>query len=126
MTIFSDGAAKGNPGPASIGASLVCDDKEVATVSEAIGVATNNIAEYKALEAAITKALELGYSKISINADSELMIKQLKGEYKVKNADLKVIYSSIKTLLTKFDSYDLNHVTRDKNKRADELANLAL
>ena len=77
------------------------------------------------MEAALIKALELGYKKVEINADSELMIKQLKGEYKVKNADLKVIFNSIKTLLTKFESFSLNHIPRNENKRADALANLA-
>lgn len=98
----------------------------MATVSEAIGVATNNVAEYKALEAGLTKALELGYTKVEINADSELMIKQLKGEYKVKNQDLKVYFNSIKTMLGKFASFTLKHVPRNENKRADQLANLAL
>ncbi len=126
LTIFSDGAAKGNPGPASIGASLLEEGVEVATISEYIGIATNNVAEYKALEAAVLKALELGYQSIDINADSELMIKQLKGEYKVKNLELKVIYSSIKISLSKFENYSLNHVRREQNQRADALANLAI
>ena len=125
LQIFSDGAAKGNPGPASIGASLVDAGEEIASISEEIGVATNNVAEYKALEAALIKALELGYKNIEVNADSELMIKQLKGEYKVKNQDLKVIYNSITTLLSKFEAKSLNHIPRNQNKRADQLANLA-
>lgn len=98
---------------------------EVATISEAIGIATNNIAEYKALEAAISKAQDMGYTEIHINADSELMIKQLKGEYKVKNQDLKVIFNRIKTMLSSCKSYTLKHVRREQNARADELANLA-
>ncbi len=125
MKIFSDGAAKGNPGPASIGATLIENNQEIATVSEYIGIATNNVAEYKALEAALKKAIELGYQNVDIHADSELMIKQLKGEYKVKNEDLKIIHIKIKNLLSKFDNYTLNHVPREKNKRADALANLA-
>lgn len=83
------------------------------------------MAEYKALEAAIMKALDLGYEDLVINADSELMIKQLKGEYKVKNQDLKVIYNSIKGLLSEVKTYTLNHVPRDQNQRADALANAA-
>jgi ribonuclease HI len=125
LKIFSDGAAKGNPGPASIGATLIENNQEIATVSEYIGIATNNVAEYKALEAALKKAIELGYQNVDIHADSELMIKQLKGEYKVKNEDLKIIHIKIKNLLSKFDNYTLNHVPREKNKRADALANLA-
>jgi ribonuclease HI len=104
---------------------LIEEGKEIATISDYIGIATNNVAEYKALEAAVLKALELGYQDIEINADSELMIKQLKGEYKVKNQDLKTIYDRIKTLLSKFNKYILNHVPREQNKRADTLANLA-
>jgi ribonuclease HI len=125
LKIFSDGAAKGNPGPASIGATLIENNQEIATVSEYIGIATNNVAEYKALEAALKKAIELGYQNVDIHADSELMIKQLKGEYKVKNEDLKIIHIKIKNLLSKFDNYTLNHVPREKNNRADALANLA-
>ncbi len=126
VQIFSDGAAKGNPGPASIGASLLEDGIEIATISKYIGEATNNVAEYKALEAALNKAIELGYTSVEINADSELMIKQLKGEYKVKNIDLKKIYNSIKILLNNFKNYSLQHVRREQNQRADELANLAI
>ena len=102
------------------------DGEEVCAISEAIGVATNNVAEYRALQAAVQKAHDMGYQKLIINADSELMIKQLKGEYKVKNQELKKYFDAIKINLAEFDSYALNHVPREQNKRADSLANLAL
>lgn len=124
--IFTDGASKGNPGQASIGVSILEGDTEVATISEAIGLATNNIAEYTALLEGLRKVKELGYKEITVKADSELMIKQLKGEYKVKNPDIKVIYLQLQELIKAFDSISFNHVRREFNTRADQLANLAL
>ena len=102
------------------------DGEEICAISEAIGVATNNVAEYRALQAAVEKAQDMGYQKVIINADSELMIKQLKGEYKVKNQELKKYFDSIKATLRDFNECAFNHVPREQNKRADALANLAL
>lgn len=126
LTIFTDGASKGNPGKASIGASLTIAGQEVAQVSKAIGIATNNIAEYTALLEALKLAQELGYKNLEIKADSELMIKQLNGEYKVKNPDIKVIYEQVISLKKSFARIKFTHVPREQNKRADKLANLAL
>lgn len=126
LTIYTDGASKGNPGRASIGVSLLEDNEEIATVSKAIGIATNNIAEYTALLEGLKKAISLGYHNIQVMADSELMIKQLNKEYKVKNPDIKVIYDQIQTLIKDLKTIKFTHVRREKNVRADELANLAL
>ncbi|MDD9899104.1 MAG: ribonuclease HI family protein [Candidatus Melainabacteria bacterium] len=126
VIIFTDGASKGNPGPASIGASLVVDEKEVAWISESIGQATNNIAEYTALLEGLRKAQELGYQEVLVKADSELMVKQLNGEYRVKNPDIKVIFLKVQELIKEFDKISFTHVRREFNQRADQLANLAL
>ncbi len=127
LVIFSDGASRGNPGAASIGVSLQDQSgNEVATISKTIGIATNNIAEYKALHEGLIKAQVLGYKQIIIKADSELVIKQLQGLYKVKNPDLRKIYLEIKSLEKNFDSVTYSHVRREYNQRADLLANNAL
>ena len=104
---------------------MIQDGKEIATISEEIGIATNNIAEYTALAKALENAINLNCKQIIVNADSELMIKQLKKIYKVKNPELKIIYDKIQDLIKNFESIEFNHVPRNQNKRADALANLA-
>lgn len=126
-TLYCDGASKGNPGPAAIGAVLYNEDGSAASqISKAIGNTTNNVAEYKALIAGLQKAHELGIENLSVFMDSELAVKQIKGIYKVKNAGLKPLYQEAKALIMKFDSFEIGHVLRDKNKEADRLANEAL
>ncbi len=137
--MYTDGASRGNPGPASIGivffevesnnigvTSQTGSKREIATVSEAIGIATNNIAEYSALVRGLEYALQKGFTELVVKADSELMIKQLKGQYKVKNENLKPLFLKAKTLAAKFKSLSYFHVRRELNVRADELANMAL
>ena len=125
--LFTDGAARGNPGPASIGAVLKNPSGEnVAEISEYLGETTNNQAEYRALLAGLQKALELTVKKINVFLDSELVVKQLKGEYKVKHPDLIPLFEEIKLLIRKFPEIQISHVRREKNKEADKLANLAL
>lgn len=126
LEIFSDGASKGNPGRASIGAVLILEGKEIAHVSKSIGIATNNIAEYTALLEALKLAGQMGFTRIKVKADSELMIRQLNGIYKVKNPDIKVLFDQIVLLKMDFSDISFTHVPREKNKRADFLANLAL
>lgn len=126
LTIFTDGASKGNPGPASIGVSICEAGEEVENISKAIGIATNNIAEYTALLEGLKRAVEMQAKIVHVNADSELMIKQLKGEYKVKNPEIKVIFNQIQTLKAELETVSFTHVRREYNKRADALANLAL
>lgn len=126
LEIYSDGASKGNPGRASIGAVLILDGKEVAQVSKSIGIATNNIAEYTALLEALKLAGQMGFTRIHVKADSELMIRQLNGIYKVKNPDIKVLFDQIVLLKMDFSTISFTHVPREQNKRADFLANKAL
>lgn len=127
LIIFTDGGARGNPGPAGIGAVLYDENKVlVAEVSEYLGVATNNQAEYKALIAALKKAQELGASELDCYLDSELVVKQLKREYKVKNADLAPLFLIIHNLSLSFKKISYTHIPREKNKEADRLANEAM
>ena len=122
LIIFTDGGARGNPGPSGIGAVLYNEDKAiVAEISEYLGVATNNQAEYKALIAALKKATEL-----DCYLDSELVVKQLKREYKVKNQDLAPLFLMIHNLSLNFKKISYTHIPREKNKEADRLANEAM
>ena len=126
----TDGGSRGNPGPSGIGYEIYTarDGVEV-TLSDGgayIGEATNNIAEYQALIWGLQNALALGVKHLSVRADSELMIKQIKGEYKVKNEGIKPLFLEVIKALRVFDSYDVCHVYREDNKRADALANEAM
>lgn len=125
-TIHCDGAARGNPGPAAI--SFVIDRPGHAPVehAETIGTATNNVAEYAALVAALERANELGLKEVSVFSDSELMVKQMNGEYRVKHPDLLPLYEQASGLRRRFPSFTISHVRRELNKRADELGNQAL
>jgi ribonuclease HI len=127
LTIYTDGAARGNPGPAGAGAFLTGPDGEtVDEVTEYLGEATNNVAEYRALVLGLERARDLGARRVEIRADSELVVKQMLGEYRVRNADLRVIFRRAKALESEFDSVDYVHVRREKNRDADRLANLAI
>ncbi len=125
--LYSDGASRGNPGPAALGAVLVAPGGEVvAERSERLGVVTNNVAEYRALVAGLVAARELGIRRLVVRADSELMIKQLKGAYSIKSEALKPLYREAMDELRSFETYRLEHVPRAQNQRADALANEAL
>ena len=127
VIIHSDGGARGNPGPAGIGAILQTENGELlASVSEYLGVATNNQAEYKALIAALEKAQLLGAQELDCFLDSELIVKQINREYKVKNKDLAPLFLQVNNLLSKFKKYRFNHIAREHNKEADRLANEAM
>ncbi|HZJ40889.1 MAG TPA: ribonuclease HI family protein [Candidatus Saccharimonadales bacterium] len=127
LIIFTDGGARGNPGSAGIGAILYDDQqKVVAEISEYLGVATNNQAEYKALIAALKKAASLGASELECYLDSELVVKQLKREYKVKNKDLAPLFLEIHNLSFKFKQITYTHIPREQNQAADKLANEAM
>ncbi len=122
--LFTDGASRGNPGKAGAGAVLL-DEKgrELVTKSEYLGVCTNNLAEYQALILGLRTAREIGCRKLDIFLDSELIVRQVRGIYKVKNAALKPLYTQAQQLLLWFDNYTIAHVPRSENARADELAN---
>jgi ribonuclease HI len=125
--LWSDGAARGNPGPAGAGAVLKKPSGEVlAEVSGFLGHTTNNVAEYKALLMGLERALALGIRRIEVRADSELLIKQLRGEYRVKDEKLKLLFAEAKALLARFASSKLLHVRREQNAEADRLANAGI
>ncbi len=127
IKIFTDGGARGNPGPAGIG--FVIQDaigKIIFEFGKYIGETTNNQAEYKALLMALEKALELKAENVNCFLDSELVVKQLKGEYKVKDKDLGVLFVKIWNLSQKFKTITFSHIPREQNKRADWLVNEAL
>jgi len=127
LIINSDGAARGNPGPAGIGVTIK-DEKGaiVREIAEYLGETTNNQAEYRALIAGLKAAVEMGAEEIRAFADSELIVKQIKGLYKVKNEGLRPLFEEVKGLLRKFKSCNITYVPREMNKEADKLANKAI
>jgi ribonuclease HI len=130
VTIFCDGGSRGNPGPAAIGAVVLDASTDpptpLASVSEQIGVTTNNVAEYRALIAGLDAAAPFGARAVHVRADSLLVIKQLRGEYRVKHENLKPLYREARTRLAAYDVVDLQHVPRAQNVEADALVNAAL
>ncbi len=126
VVIFADGGSRGNPGPAGCGAVLIRDGETVSSVSHFIGVATNNVAEYTGLVLALERALALGYSAVDVKMDSELVVKQMKGQYRVKNEGLIPLFNKARALASRFQSFSIGHVRREHNKDADRLANQAM
>ena len=125
--LFTDGGARGNPGPAAYGYVLESEDGDVlAAHGEAIGTATNNVAEYRALIAGLEKALELGTDELEVVSDSELLVKQMRGEYKVKNAALRDLSLQAASLARELGSVSYTAVRREHNELADQLVNEAL
>jgi ribonuclease HI len=124
--LYFDGACRGNPGPASVGWVIVTDAGIVAEGSDTIGRATNNQAEYEALVAVLEAARDYGYDEVQIRGDSELIVKQVTGEYGVNDPDLREYRVRVHELLGAFDDWSISHVPREINDRADELANDAL
>lgn len=127
LIIFTDGGARGNPGPAGIGAVIKNENGEnLKTISEYIGETTNNQAEYKAIISALKIAKELKGEYLEFNLDSELAVKQLNREYKVKNAELAPLFLQIHNLSIDFKKITYRHIPRELNKEADKLVNLAI
>jgi ribonuclease HI len=125
--LFTDGGARGNPGPAAYGFVLESDDGTVlAAEGEAIGTATNNVAEYSGLIAGLQKALELHVPDVEVVSDSELMVKQMRGEYRVKNEALRELYDEATALEGRLGKVEYRHVKRAHNELADKLVNDAL
>lgn len=125
LIIHTDGASRGNPGPAAIG--VVIRDEQgrvIAKISEAIGRTTNNRAEYFALIAGLEEALRLGAERVDLRMDSELIVRQLTGQYRSK--ELKALHKQTLQLLLKFKSYSIEHIPRERNKEADALTRHAL
>ncbi len=122
--LFTDGGARGNPGPAGIGVVLRAEDGEViAELAEGIGQATNNVAEYSALIAGLELALDRGVTDLAIFMDSELVVSQLMGKWKIKNDTLRTLAVRARSLMGRFDSSEISHVRREMNEDADKLAN---
>jgi ribonuclease HI len=125
--LSTDGGARGNPGPAAYGYVLETDDRTVlAAHGEAIGTATNNVAEYRALIAGLEKAVELGVDELEVVSDSELLVKQMRGEYRVKNAALRELWDDASALARRLGSVRYTAVRREHNELADRLVNDAL
>jgi len=125
--LFTDGGARGNPGPAAYGFVLEADDGTVlAAEGRAIGVATNNVAEYSGLVAGLRKALELHVPDVEVVSDSELLVKQMRGEYRVKNEALRALFVEANSLARGLQSVEYRHVKRAHNELADRLVNEAL
>jgi ribonuclease HI len=126
-TLFADGGSRGNPGPAASGAVLYAEDGAVlAEVGEYLGIATNNVAEWNALAIGLRRARELGVDEIEIRMDSELVVRQVTGVYRVKHADLVPIHTKTKVLLREFKRYAIRHVPRKENAAADAVVNQTL
>jgi len=127
LVIYTDGASRGNPGPAGIGA-VILDETErvVAEISRGIGIATNNEAEYLALAEALEKARSLGARRVRVYVDSELVARQLCGEYAVRSDRLRPLIARVQALRRGFDACPVRHVRRAMNARADELANMGI
>ncbi|MCM8763664.1 MAG: ribonuclease HI family protein [Candidatus Omnitrophica bacterium] len=127
VEIFTDGASWGNPGKAGIGVIICGDNKKIIKeFGKYIGEATNNVAEYMALLYGLEESLNLGVEAIKINLDSELLAKQIKGEYKVKEPHLRMLFEQLAVLCKKFKKIELKNIPREKNKKADKLANQAI
>jgi ribonuclease HI len=128
LLIYTDGAARGNPGPAGLGAILrdARSGEVVAELARFLGVRTNNYAEWTAVEDALHEALRLGATHVDLRLDSELVARQISGRYRVKHPDLKPIHASVMALLGKLAGYTVAHVPRELNKDADRLSNVAI
>lgn len=126
LTIFTDGGARGNPGSAGAGVVIKSDGEVVDEISEYLGEATNNQAEYTAILLGLERAKELGAKEVESVMDSELACKQLNGEYKVKDPDLAKIFIKVWNLTHEFDKVTFRHVRREFNKEADALVNKAI
>jgi ribonuclease HI len=125
--LSTDGGARGNPGPAAFGYVLEAEDGTVLEArGETIGVATNNVAEYRALIAGLESALERGVDEVEVVSDSELLVKQMQGEYKVKNVALKELFEEAEELERKLGRVTYRAVRREHNELADQLVNEAL
>lgn len=127
LTAFIDGGARGNPGPAGFGVHLEdAAGNVVAELSEYLGHQTNNYAEYSGLLAALDFAVKHGHAVLKVVSDSELLVRQIRGEYKVKSPELKVLYDQARTHIRKLQHFEIRHVLRAQNKFADKLANAAM
>jgi ribonuclease HI len=127
LVVYTDGAARGNPGPG--GAGVAIEDRGGASLAQAwryLGAVTNNVAEYEALCLGLEHAAALGARRIEVRADSELIVRQMRGEYRVRNPGLRTLFARACKLAARFEQVGYVHVPREKNRVADRLANLAI
>ena len=125
--IYTDGASRGNPGPSSLGVHVIDETGHTyAQLAESLGEQTNNFAEYSAVVRGLQLALDNNVCQVILRSDSQLLIRQLKGQYKVKSKSLLPLFKKCQSLLDQFESFQLEHVRRELNTKADELANKAL
>ena len=127
ITVYIDGGARGNPGPAGYGVHVVdAQNQPLASLHGALGTATNNVAEYNGLLAALTWAARAGHTRVHIKSDSLLLVEQMKGNYRVKNAGLLPLYREARHLVARVGQVTFEHIPREKNKEADRLSNLGM
>jgi len=126
LTIFTDGASRSNPGEAGAGVSIMQHGIPLEGIARYLGTTTNNIAEYSAAIIGLERAVQLGASKVKLCADSELMVKQLNGQYKVKNEGLKPLHARAKELIARIGCVEVQYIPRERNHDADALANKAI
>jgi ribonuclease HI len=127
LFLYTDGGSRGNPGPSGIGVVVLdAKRKKIREVSKYIGETTNNVAEYSALVCGLEEAAALGADEIIVYIDSELLAKQLNGEYRVRDENMKVLFEKALGALKNFGSFEIKHIAREKNKEADRLANKAI
>lgn len=127
IEIYIDGGSRGNPGPAGIGVVILDErGKKIKDIAKYIGKTTNNIAEYNALLYGLEEALIIRADEILINMDSELVAKQLSGDYRVKDSNIKPLFERALNMLKSFKSFEIKHIEREKNKEADKLVNKAI
>jgi ribonuclease HI len=128
LLVHTDGAARGNPGPAGAGALLrdAASGEVVAEIAEGLGHATNNVAEWTAVRLALEEAARLGATHVDLRMDSELVARQISGIYRVKHPDLKPIHAAVMAMLGRLDGYTVGHVPRELNRDADRLSNVAI
>ncbi len=127
VQVFIDGAARGNPGPAGLGVVFFDEDGEIlTTIHRYLGETTNNVAEYRALLAALDEARSRGFRRLKIHTDSQLLQRQMNGQYRVKTPHLKPLFDGAQQRLTQLQEYEILHVPREENREADRLANRAI
>jgi len=127
IIMYVDGGARGNPGPAAYAVVVqTAEGKPVATLSKFLGHSTNNVAEYEGLLAALEYALKHRYLRLRVRSDSELLVRQMKGLYKVKSVDLKPLHAQARQMIAQLKAFSIDHIPRAQNREADGLVNQAL
>lgn len=126
IEIYIDGASKGNPGPSGIGVVICRGGQILRNLSQFIGEATNNIAEYTALIYGLEVSLILGAESVKVNTDSQLLFRQIKKIYRIKNSNILGLYNQVIHMISAFKNFSIIHIPRENNKRADKLANKAV